>query len=385
MSILPVSKTFPTLYGVSSKGITKVWKIAVFKGDRDAMIFVEHGQLNGKIQKSPETIREGKNIGRANETSPYEQALLEAESKWKKQHDKNYTEICPTEGAVIALKHLPMLAQKYKERKHLLVWPAFVQPKLDGMRCLVQRVGDKIIYWSRKAKRLKNFNLYMDAEFLSIMKDGDILDGEMYNHGDLTFQELMSVIKDEKRPELDKLKRYVKFWCYDRPLGKLGFKDRYADWDLDISHLKHIVLVETIKVHNEKDVNRHHGRYMEDGYEGSIVRSGGDEPYTFQYRDNQLQKNKDFIDDEFIIIGAREGKGKDEGQAILICKTPQGIGGETGIGDFGVKCKGVNAVRIEQWKNWKKYVGKEVTVRFQELSDEFIPRFPVGIIVRDYE
>jgi DNA ligase-1 len=380
------SRVFPTLYGLSSKGITKVWSIEVEEVPAGALITVKHGQLGGKIQESPETIREGKNVGKANETSPFEQAVAEAESKWKKKHDSNYTVNDPNDAKVAATpKLLPMLAQKYKERAKYIAWPAFIQPKLNGVRCLVQRTGNKISFWSRKAKLYKNFNLYMEQEFLSFMKDGDILDGEMYNHGEITFQELMSLIKDEKHPDLAGLKKYVKFHCYDRP-EKLGFADRYLKYrSLIPNGLNYIRLVETIKIMDPKDILKVHGTYTAAGYEGSIIRSGGSEPYNFQYRDNQLQKYKDFEDAEFKIIGMEEGVGKDEGQATLICVTPQGIGGRTGIGDFGVKCKGVNAIREEQWQNPKKYIGKELTVRYQVLSDEFIPIFPVGIIVRDYE
>lgn len=389
-----MTKKFPTLYGLTSKGVVKSWKIWVEKFPLEATIFVEHGQLEGKKQLSPESIRVGLNIGKSNETTPFEQACLEAESKWKKKHDANYCEKLPEGESNLTLKLLPMLAQKFKERKHKIVWPAFVQPKLNGVRCLVERKNGKITFWSRKSKQYKNFNLYMEQEFLSFMHDGDILDGEMYNHGDITFQELMSLIKDEKTPDLVKLKKYVKFHCYDRPSVPGGFKTRFTRqlpddpyssfWTFKV--LAYILKVETLKVHNEAEMLEWHGRFTADGYEGTMVRSGGDEPYNFQYRDNQLQKYKDFEDAEFKIIDVEEGVGKDEGQATLIAVTPQGTGGRTGIGDFGVKCKGPNAIREEQWKNRKSYIGKEVTVRYQVLSDEdFIPIFPVGLAVRDYE
>jgi len=277
-----------------------------------------------------------------------------------------------------------MLAQKYKERSHKIVWPAFVQPKLNGCRCLVQRVGDKIIFWSRKAKQYKNLNLFMEQEFLSFMKDGDILDGEIYNHGDVTFQKLMSLIKDEKHPEIDLLKKYVRFNVYDRPTGNGGFKDRFVKWETP-KGLTYLTRVETYVVKNEEEMKKLHEGFTKRKYEGTMVRSGGDEAYRYQYRDNQLQKYKDFEDGEFNIIGVEEGTGKDEGHAIMICVTPQGIGGRTGIGDFGVRCEGENEIRQEQWKNRKSYIGKELTVRYQVLSDEFIPIFPVGLTVRDYE
>lgn len=384
-----ISKVFPTLYGVSSKGVTKVWEIKVLGVDENAdavVIQVTHGQLNGKMQVSPETIREGKNIGKANETSAYEQACLEAESKWKKQHDKNYT-AQPIDAGMgkITLKLLPMLAQKFKERKKKIIWPAYVQPKLNGCRCLVEKKDGKIIFWSRKSKMYKNFNLYMESDFLSFMKDGDILDGELYNHGDITFQQLMSLIKNEKNPDIESLKKYVKFWCYDAPSVSGGFKDRLTYITSTLPRLDYVNVTETHITQNESDMLNWHKLFTGQGlpstgqgYEGTMVRSGGDEPYNFQYRDNQLQKYKDFEDDEFKIIGAKEGVGSAEGQATLRCVTKDGK-------EFDVRCKGENAVREEQWKNWKSYVGKELTVRYQSLSDDGIPIFPVGITVRDYE
>lgn len=381
-------KKFPTLYGLTSKGVVKSWKIWVAEFPLESAILVEHGQLDGKKQLATESIREGKNIGKSNETTPFEQACLEAESKWKKKHDANYTQNLPTESdagksnvkSAASPKLLPMLAQKYKERAKYVVWPAFIQPKLNGVRCLVQRVGDEIFFWSRKAKLYKNFNLYMEQEFLSFMDDGEILDGEMYNHGEITFQQLMSLIKDEKTPDLVKLKKYVKFHCYDRPSGNLGFNVRYKGWrDLHSGDgLDYLRFVETIRITDPFYIHKIHGEYTAAGYEGSIIRSGGDEPYNFQYRDNQLQKHKDFLDDEFEIVGCKEGVGKDEGKAIFRCITKSGK-------EFDVRCKGADEVRIEQWQNQKKYMGKELTVRYQTLSDDGIPIFPVGIIVRDYE
>ena len=379
--ILPMTtKKFPTLYGVSSKGVTKVWDIQVSQYAKDAVITVSHGQLGGKIQHSPETIREGMNIGKSNETSPYEQACLEAQSKWSKKHDSNYTEHLPKIDAgmgKITLKLLPMLAQKYKERAKHLVWPAYIQPKLNGVRCLVERKGDKINFWSRKAKLYKNFNLYMEQEFLSIMKDGEILDGEMYNHGEITFQELMSLIKDEKTPDLVRLKKYVKFHCYDHPDAILGFKDRYIKWRVTVPNgQNYLRLVETIKITKPRLIDTIHAEYTQAGYEGSIIRSGGDEPYNFQYRDNQLQKHKDFLDDEFKIVGCKEGTGKDEGKAIFRCITKDKK-------EFDVRCKGADEVRIEQWQNRKNYMNKMLTVKYQTLSDSGIPVFPVGVAIRE--
>lgn len=378
-------RTYPVLYGKSSGDSIKIWRIWVIGDDKQSTIVTEYGQKNGKMQQSAQRVTEGKNVGRSNETTHFEQACSEAESKWKKQKDKNYVE--KEEELKSELQLLPMLAQKYNERKQHITWNAYVQPKLNGVRCLVQRKGDKIFFWSRKGKLYKNFNLYMEPQFLAFMKDEEILDGEMYNHGDLTFQELISAIKDEKTPDLDTLKKHVQFHCYDRA-GQGGFKERYLDWKSELPnglHAPYLSFVTTLMVANEKELKALHGVFVEKGYEGSIIRSGSTDPYCFQYRDNQLQKYKDFIDEEFVIVGCKDGKGKDEHKAIFRCQSKSKTGGVYGDGTFDVRCKATMKEREEQWKNRKEYIGKPLTVRYQTLSDEGIPIFPVGIVVRDYE
>ena len=115
-----------------------------------------------------------------------------------------------------------------------------------------------------------------------------------------------------------------------------------------------------------------------DGYEGTMIRSGGDEPYRLKYRSPSLLKLKDFQDDEFVIIGAKNSIGKAEGQCVFRCQTAT-------KGEFDVRMKGTDQTRLEQWEQRDKYMGKMLTCRFQNLSDEGIPIFPVGIAIRDYE
>lgn len=376
------------LYGKSSTGAIKQWAIYVQEYADYSTITVEYGLVDGKLQQSVQKASCGKNIGRSNETTHYEQAVAEAESKWKKQKDKNYVEDMEQLSSAKEMKILPMLAQKYGERSQYITWPAYVQPKLNGVRCLVQRVGNEIFYWSRKSKPYKNFKLYMDQMFLSFMKDGEILDGEMYNHGEITFQKLISLIKDEKTPDVQSLKKYVKFHCYDRAVLDGGFEQRYLHWKNNLPNglnTPYLTFVKTVEVDEEKTMKLLHGIFIEGGYEGTIIRSHSDEPYRFQYRDNQLQKYKDFDDDEFLIVGCKDGKGKDEHKAIFRCQSSSRTGGSYGDGTFDVRCKGTMEERENQWNNRKQYIGKQLTVRYQTLSDEQIPIFPVGIAIRDYE
>ncbi|MFW3388479.1 UNVERIFIED_CONTAM: hypothetical protein RF648_21055, partial [Kocuria sp. CPCC 205274] len=110
------------LFALNKDGKFKHWIVEV----EDDVITVRHGQLGGKMQEQI-TICTGKNIGRSNETTPEQQALLEAESKYNKQIDKCYR---PTqEEAKSVGEVLPMLAKNYLDSGHRIKWPAFTSPK----------------------------------------------------------------------------------------------------------------------------------------------------------------------------------------------------------------------------------------------------------------
>jgi len=114
------------LYKKDSKNKIREWAIQV----TDSTIIINHGLLDGKKVEKIKQIKTGKNIGKKNETTPEEQAVLEATSTWQKQKDKGYFETI--EEAKTEQVYLPMLAHMFTKRKHNIVYPAYVQPKLDG-------------------------------------------------------------------------------------------------------------------------------------------------------------------------------------------------------------------------------------------------------------
>ena len=100
--------------------------------------------------------------------------------------------------------------------------------------------------------------------------------------------------------------------------------------------------------------------------------------YKYKHRSYDLQKVKRFLDDEFKIIGGKDGTGRETGLVIFRCSTPNGL-------EFDVRPRGTHEERAVIFKNLADYIGKHLTVRYQELTDDGRPRFPVGIAVRDYE
>jgi hypothetical protein len=121
----------PIIYGVSSKKIIKQWQVsAIENSDGSAILRKVYGQKDGKLQTNNKKIK-GKNIGRSNETTPFQQACKEAEAAHKKKkREKNYTETIPDVNA--EPEHLlPMLALHFKKRKHNISYPVKYKEFMD--------------------------------------------------------------------------------------------------------------------------------------------------------------------------------------------------------------------------------------------------------------
>lgn len=377
-------ESLPTLYGLAKGGQVKIWKITAefTPGESYARLITEHGWLHGATQTTEKKIV-GKNSGKSNQTTDYQQALFEARSTWKKKRDQNYREHIEELSSVPVL---PMLALNYKDRKHNVKWPAFAQPKLDGVRCIAKKTShDKILYTSRKGKEYETLS-HLTNYLLPLLNVGESVDGEIYNP-DLTFQETVSRVKRVKTDRSDISHNPVQYHIYDFVNETEPFKDRFDNLTtrfIDVltanmadSKKNPLVLVDTELIKNEAELLEVHLNFMDDGYEGTMIRNA-EGLYLPDYRSSDLLKFKDFKDAEYKIIGGKEGSGKDEGTIIFRCITDKGQ-------DFDVRPRGTWDQRKYWFDNLHNLLGRMLIVRYQELTDDGIPRFPVGIEIRDYE
>ena len=363
-----MTEEFAHLYGLSSKGTIKTWKVTVVDlGDGITAIDQEYGALGGKLTTNRKTVREGKNIGKNNETTPHEQAVLEARSKWEKK--------CSQEGYSIdkdnlRIPRLPMLAKNYEDHKNKVTFPVYCQSKLDGLRCLAEKIDDKTIrYTSRKGLEFKTLD-HITPSLLEVMNVGEVFDGELFCK-DLTFQEITAAVK-KKRDNTLKLE----LWIYDLADEKLDFVDRYKRYS-SIDDKPGIIIVESYRADSEDDIYKSHDEFVARGYEGLILRAvkGG---YDFKKRSDKLLKLKSFNDSEYMVIGGYEGSGSAEGHATLICVTESGQ-------KFGCVMRGSHSYRASLWRNLDKIVAAQafITVKYFGVTDGGLPRFPVGICFRD--
>jgi DNA ligase-1 len=370
---------FAPLYAESSTGKTKVWKIKVIDRAGVGVIKTAHGYDDGKMVENERLITVGKNIGKSNETTPVEQAVREATSDWNKKKDAGYRpeeEEVAVGGAGAApaaySPPLPMLALDYHKRGKDITFPAYAQRKLDGVRCLA--ISEKGLY-SRLGKKFPHLETILKE--INTLPAGTILDGELYSDT-LTFQEIVGLVKKETLLPKDLSKmEHIFLWVYDTIRG--GTYTERKKWldTLFEKKFKHLRQLPTDECKTVEDIAPLHAKYVEEGYEGLMLRNKAG-PYKIGYRSKDLQKYKEFQDDEFEVVGFTEGDGIEKGCVIWTCQTKKGT-------VFSVRPRGTHEERQELFKKAKTFVGKNLTVRFQELTDDGIPRFPVGIAFRDYE
>jgi DNA ligase-1 len=372
---------FPTLYGTATNGKIKQWSIEVVETMGSIYIRTLHGYEGGKLQQNEKTIVKGKNIGRSNETTPLQQAISEAQSTWQKKRDEKYaprsktklpdasdaatviTNAKPTDDTVPS----PMLAHDYNKRGRSLLFPCYVQPKLDGTR-MVAIPGNGLFSRNRKAYP----HLEHIREEIDLLSANIILDGELYSDT-LTFQEIVGLVKNET---LNEKQEQIKFHVYDM-ISDQNFQERCITlrWLFKEYNFQHLVLVKTEHCESEDNMKEKHAEYVADGYEGIMLRN-----MTGLYsnaRSVHLQKYKEFFDEECEIVGFKEGDGLEKGCVIWICK----IDGK----EFACRPRGTREERQRLFESGDTYVGKMLTVRYQEKTDDGLLRFPVGIAIRDYE
>jgi DNA ligase 1 len=389
-SVIETNKTWPTLYKRTSTGKVQTWTIEVKQIPYDAydvnksddyqwpvQIITTYGLLDGKQQKAVETISQGKNVGKSNETTPLEQAKLEAQSQWEKKSKKSYVQTLEdAEAGVVDTNFItggidPMLAHKYEEQGHKIVWPAFVQPKLDGHRCIAIIQDGKATLWSRTRKpilSLPHIQKQLEDAF-GAFHSPVILDGELYNHDYRDkFEQLTSKIRQSTpQPGAE----VVQYWVYDIVEERTQDQRVTGLEILSASFGPNIVLVPSTEVEDEEEMIRIFGVYIKSGFEGLMVRNSAG---TYKNkRSYDLQKVKTFQDSEFEVVGIEQGKGKMAGLAMFVCNSGN-ANGDT----FRVKMKGALESLRDYYENPEPWIGKQLTVKYQGLSADGIPRFPVA-------
>lgn len=310
---------------------------------------------------------EAKNVGKSNATTPESQAYIEAQAKLTEKMRLGYfnsIEEAQEKGGKDFL--LPMLAKDFKKEVKKVSFPCYVQPKLDGIRSLGSEDDGFMSRTGKAIDTLGHINLSDIGEV--------ILDGELYAHG-ISFQENMKLIK-KYRPHLTE---QVKYHVYDIVMdAPFEYRHRSLCYLLAKINNPNIEVVTTVLVNNMDEINHYHQYFISLGYEGTMVRHS-EEGYAVNKRSSQLLKYKDFLDEVYVVVDVVPSESRPE-QGVVVCsKKMEQAGDNVWVQNFNCGMKFSHADREEILANKQNYIGKMAEVRFFEMTDGGIPRFPVCV------
>jgi len=340
-----------TLYKKDSKGKLRFLDI----GTDGSTIVQTSGLIDGAHTTNVSQC-EGKNIGRSNETTPEEQAELEAAAKIQKKLKEGYFD--NRVDAINNVVLLPMLAKVFGKEEKKVIYPCFAQPKLDGMRGLGS--CDHKTLTSRSGNDILTLDHIINA--LPTVA-GLTLDGELYAHGE-TFQENMRMIK-KYRPGKTEL---VKYHVYDI-ISDMPFADRINMVKDACIGNPMIEIVQTVHIPNKEKLMEYHAHNISEGYEGTIVR-WGDEGYKLNGRSSNLLKLKDFFDLSLPLMDVIPSeKRPDHGKPLFFWE-----GAKDNTMGAGIALSHDEAKDLLENKHL--HIGKTCELRFFEKSDTGVPRHP---------
>jgi|TARA_R100001460_G_scaffold12089_1_gene27904 DNA ligase-1 len=275
----------------------------------------------------------------------------------------------------------PMLAHKFDIKRVDYSEPVYIQPKLDGVRCLFTKDGA----FSRTGKQFMNV-AHIHAELIPFFQQQPdvVLDGELYNHKlKNDFEKIISLVRKQKPTADDRLeaRQLVQFHVYDYFDGVMydNYEQRMNQLNCVNFYGKSIKYVPSYKVNkHEEALNMHHDGFLADGYEGSILRLNGLYKHGRSY---DLMKFKDFSDTEATIIGYETGKGKREGTiGKFLMQDDEGV-------KFGCPPgKGYNYKDLANiLDNIGDYIGKRATFTYFQRTQAGSYRHPLFKCIRNYE
>lgn len=421
----------PDLFKVDVRGNKMVWRIWTINN----RVVHTHGIQGGKMRDPVAKVVKGTRKGMKNERTAEEQAVFEADSKWRKQLEKGYK---PDGGDVEGMKYYEKVlnekklqggtnhkmseskraiknaadkyivdtvkrdcgivkAHKYTEQKKKIKWEdkPYIQIKYDGVRCVGSvQDGQGVITTSsgKQFMHLKHIKQALETTLVGEFVDV-IVDGECYVH-ELTDEKGNEVCHETRfnvitgacrsvRSNPHPLERKIEYHIFDIKDPTLHQEDRFRILDKLFTRVgasSPLKKAPRYAVENEEKMMKLHDKFFHKTYEGVIIRNRFGK--YVNRRSYDIQKFKLFTDEECKIVGAKQGRGTEAGTVVWVCEYSNGE-------KFDCRPRGTREHKRELLKEYKKYLGEELTVRYQGLTGPVekggVPRFPVGIAIRNYE
>lgn len=362
----------PILYSRTNTGAIETWEIIVDGGS----FYSRSGQLNGKITQNLPTVCLTKNAGKVNETSPYEQAQAEALAKWTKKLKLGYFEEIEDIDNFYFVE--PMLATSLTKIKGGVKFPALLQCKFNGVRCIATKDG----LFSRKGERFLTVPHIEESlkPFFEKHPEG-VLDGEIFCEAlRQNLNELMSIVRRTvnitpahhvRSKELASLHVYDGYGLSLKS-GDLTENVAYSirkeaiDKEIISGAYPSIVPAKTTLVRNEEEMWAAYNELIDDNHEGAIIRYGSN---TYEHkRSRSLIKIKEESDGDAIIVDIQAGLGNWAGKAKIITLNWKGI-------VFDASTKGSMAEAEMFLSDRLNWIGKTVEFKYNDLTGLGVPNF----------
>lgn len=384
----------PVMYREGNNGVLYLWQIG-FDGTQLV-------RLHGPTTTTTINTREVE-LNSSGRGLP-EQALLVARNKFKSKFQAGYQ----IAGATDPPHVKGMKGQRYTPGC-VKRWPVLGSPKLEGARLLTQHVGGRRVVCRSYLNTIYTHLIYIESEVLDFMPylpAFTTLDGEMYHHG-MSFQRIISAIKtmNSVHPDMKQIQYHIfDMVCEDNPPSEERYailQGAYNKWQEDRQHLRQqrdpklppleeldiISIVPQTPLYDDTQVIALKDFYVSHGYEGLYLRpmANGELPGSKAYeesryyygRSSRVFKVKDFIDEEGIVVGVEEGKGKDRGTAKLLVQDPSG--------NIVTVRFGSQEDRTSWLAHPEMVVGQPFTFKYAERSSYGKAQHATGVGFRTYE
>lgn len=388
---------YPHMFKEDAKGAARVW----YAGFDGRNISTVHGQVGGRLQESEPYEIETNSSGR----TLVEQAVLELKQRYEIKHRKEgyrfAGEAPPDSGNAMA-------AHEWDRKKDILYFPVAVQPKLDGIRCMIKRNRHGVIEYRSRGNKMYDFDDIFGEE-VNILLDSfpfDVeLDGELYIHG-VSLQAIASIANRRKSGHVnrDRLEYYVfgvrtpmdmpvedRLEILTRAFEDAGAEPVEFDTAFDeavavCNDFGKIKQVRTQIANSIADIDAITSEFIEYEYEGAMIYKMGQnlpaakkkESYYKGGRSKNILKNKPFYTEEGTIVGVSEGKGVSKGMAMIHIEDQFGI-------EAVMTPAEDHATRKLWFKNPKLVLGKLATFKHYGRTKDGKVRHANMIAIRDYE
>ena len=340
----------PRLYKFIKTGGIQICDISV----SGAVVSTTFGQLDGKLQTSTDTCSP-KNVGRSNETTAEQQAILEAQSKFAKKVKSGYSQELTSTPTV----QLPQKVKTYQDNKHLVSYPCYATPKYNGLNGTYWLLPDKTLkLTSRGGDELPPIP-HLEPTTLKMMEHfkTTCINGELYISGE-SLQNITSAVKKPKE-----LSKSLVFIPFELPLVSAPYKDKVA------LLIKYIPIV---YITREEMLEEFYTVTVETGYEGIVIYNT-DSIYQFNQRSSTVLKYKPVADAEYKILSYTTDR---NGHPVFTCETHDGK-------QFKVKPKGTDEERKQIITNFdSQYKNNYYKIEYEMLSDSGIPLKGIGVGLR---